>query len=166
MSDLQNTTKSLRQFLSCRAELVTYAARLLGDRARGEDIVQEAYIRFSRLDKHPNKPLGYLKRIVRNLSIDVLRRSKTAMAVPVVDDTLGDERPDPERQLVHRQDLQAAVLALQNMPPNIRQALNLYRFEGLTLQQVATHMSVSVSTAHALVQRGLVLCRQAIKDTE
>ena len=38
---------TLALYMAHRRELVNYASGIVGDRARAEDVVQEAYLRFS-----------------------------------------------------------------------------------------------------------------------
>lgn len=59
-----------------RAELVDYAASIVGCRSRAEDVVPEAYLRFDDAAERGRltQPTGYLFRIVRNLATDLLRR--------------------------------------------------------------------------------------------
>ncbi len=65
-------------FLAHRGELVSYAAAIVGDRTRAEDVVQEAYLRFdaAALGRPLDEPLGYLYRIVRNIALDGRRQRR------------------------------------------------------------------------------------------
>ena len=68
----------LELYLSHRTALVDYSAPIVGCRAQAEEVVQEAWLRFcGQADSaaQPSNPVGYLYRIVRNLSFDLLRRS-------------------------------------------------------------------------------------------
>src|SRR5687768_2183785 len=79
---------NLELFLRHRGALVEYATPLVGDRARAEDIVQDAYLRFAPREteagdgiKAITQPLGYLYRVVRNLALDLGRRRKSEQAI-------------------------------------------------------------------------------------
>ena len=64
-------------YLTHRASLVDYATPIVGDRARAEEVVQEAFIRFApgpRSGGSVEQPIAYLYRIVRNLALDWARR--------------------------------------------------------------------------------------------
>ena len=63
-------------FLAHRSALIDYAQPIVGCRARAEDVVQEAYLRFAAAtdrerpaDDRILQPVGYLYRIVRNLAV-------------------------------------------------------------------------------------------------
>lgn len=82
----------LQLYLSHRAALLDYAAPIVGCRARAEDVVQEAWLRFSRQDDSADirHPASYLYRIVRNLALDQTRRNATEKAQPGGDELLAD----------------------------------------------------------------------------
>src|SRR3546814_1293981 len=69
-------SRKLNLYLRHRAELIDYATPIVGDRALAEDVVQDAWLRFSEAGSHDAKtrlirqPVGYLYRIVRNLALD------------------------------------------------------------------------------------------------
>ena len=66
-------------FMGHRPALISYSARILGSRDTAEDIVQEAYLRFG-LGTLPTQTarqgLAYFYRIVRNLSLDTVKRRR------------------------------------------------------------------------------------------
>jgi hypothetical protein len=66
---MSDSSAHLHMFLTIRRELVSYAAKNTGDRIQAEDIVQEAWIRFSspKAETRPvvEQPVAYLYRIVR-----------------------------------------------------------------------------------------------------
>ena len=64
-------------FVDNRAQLRRAALKILGDPARAEDVVQDAYLKVSKTEDALNvkQPLAYLYQIVRNLAIDRHRRT-------------------------------------------------------------------------------------------
>ena len=153
-------------FMAHRRELVSYAAGIVGDRASGEDVVQEAYLRFADVSRSRpvEEPAGYLYRIVRNLALDG-RRRLTREAVYVAADTeslvdrMPADRPSPEAVAVAKDEVRVMLAALAELPDRTRIALEMHRFRGAKLQDIARHLGVSVGTAHALVIDGLEHCR-------
>lgn len=151
----------LHLYSTHRAALVEYALPIVGDRARAEDVVQEAFMRFSprdALDADVQRPLGYLYRIVRNLAVDFTRRRSTEARV------LADDRSwwlspatirTPEQDFSHEQHLQEIDRMLADTSPLVQKAVNLHRIHGLTLLQIAEALGVSTSSAHRLVREGL-----------
>lgn len=146
-----------------RAALIEYALPIVGDRGRAEDVVQEAFMRFSpqeAIDADVQRPLGYLYRIVRNLALDLTRRRAAEERV------LGDDRSwwviptavrTPEQELSHDEHLREIDRMLVDASPVVQRAVNLHRIHGFTLQQIAQALGISVSSAHRSVQEGLSL---------
>ena len=143
-----------------RRALVNYASGIVGDRAHAEDVVQEAYIRFSAAGRDGHKgepiahPVSYLYRIVRNLAVDWARRSSLEPPAPDAHEiaTTPNETPSVEETLLFRDELRVVAEALAELPERTRLAFNMYRLEGYTLQQVADRLGVSVVRAHQLVK--------------
>ena len=77
-------------YLENRPVLLNYAFRILGSREAAEDVVQEAYIRFSAQDRatEASHPKAYLFRIVRNLALNSSKRRRYES------DQLRHETPD------------------------------------------------------------------------
>lgn len=153
----------LRLFLAHRAALVDYAVPIVGCRAHAEDVVQEAYIRFSAVAKSPRgeaiiHPTGYLYRIVRNLALDWARRLIVETALPETDqlNALSAEVPTAEQALLYRDELRVLAEALAELPERTRVAFNMHRLEGRTLQEVAEVLGVSVVRAHQLVKQAVL----------
>jgi RNA polymerase sigma-70 factor (ECF subfamily) len=159
---------NLGLFMAHRGALVDYASRLAGSRASGEDVVQEAWLRFEGAAKRRflAEPLGYLYRIVRNIAVDG-RRHGTSEARYLVEG--GDEaaihaedRPSPETEVLHRQQLTIVRAALAELPQRTRIALEMHRLEGRKLREIAAHLGISVALAHALVADGVAHCRRRL----
>lgn len=165
-SAIMNT---LDLFQRHRAELIDYAAAIVGCRARAEDVVQEAYLRFNGVTErgHLSQPAGYLFRIVRNLAIDLVRQ--LALENRHVHDTVAPERAGtdpvtPETTLLHRAELQIVRDALAELPERTRLALEMYRFGGGTFKDIAQRLGISTTLAHALVHEGLAHCQQCLRE--
>jgi RNA polymerase sigma-70 factor (ECF subfamily) len=159
-------------YLSHRGELVVYAGRLLGDSGRAEEVVQEAYIRFAAsAESRPiDEPLAYLYRTVRNLCLDIQRglgreRRRNQLLAEALSELEGlrASADTPETQAASRQELQRLAEAMAALPDRMRRALELHRFAGLTVKQVAAELQVSTGTAHGLIVEALDRCRERLE---
>ena len=146
-----------------RAALVDYVAPIVGGRSQAEDVVQEAYIRFSASDtadrsgKAISNPVGYLYRIVRNLAIDWVRRSGADWRPAVEGELERVVSPvwSAEEELIHRDELRILTEALMELPERTRIAFNMHRIEGRPLREVADRLGISVVRAHQLVRQAV-----------
>ncbi|MFA7891485.1 sigma-70 family RNA polymerase sigma factor [Pseudomonas putida] len=162
------TDDKLQLYLAHRAALLDYALPIVGCRARAEDVVQEAWLRFSRQDHSTEicHPTSYLYRIVRNLALDQTRRTATEKAQPGGDEILADlpsGTASPEKTVTQQDELAAISRALEVLPERTRLAFEMHRLGGFTLQQVAAHLNVSVSLVHQLVHDALRHCIEQLE---
>ena len=145
-----------------RPALVRYATRLLGSREAAEDIVQDAFIRFSpsrTTGAAAGQTIAYLYRIVRNLCLDLIKRRRIEMreqdgeppfwSMPRAVET-------PEETVLVSDEVRAITEVLDRFPLDVRVAVEMHRFGGYTLEEVATHLGISVATAHRYVRAALV----------
>lgn len=153
-----------------RVELVHYANRIVGDVGRAEDVVQEAYLRFNTAsqDQSIEKPIGYLYRIVRNLALDGLRRRRFEYRHFVEGREEGaaqipSDAPTPEMTAVSREELRLVLDALEKMPERMRIAIEMHRFGGAKLREIAVVLDVSITVAHELVAEGVRRCRISLR---
>lgn len=166
---MSDTESNLSLYLAHRRELVDYATAIVGDRARAEDLVQEAFLRFrsSIGGRQLDEPVGYLKRITRNLAIDALRSSAAERRRIDGDasfDSVIEDRPSQEEVLGHRDDLRVVMAAMAELPERTRVALSMHRLDGMKLKDVAEHLGVSVALVHQLVYDGLAHCRKRLRE--
>ncbi|MBK5004641.1 sigma-70 family RNA polymerase sigma factor [Pseudomonas sp. S32] len=159
----------LQLYLAHRAALLDYASPIVGCRARAEDVVQEAWLRFSRQDADTkiSHPASYLYRIVRNLSLDHTRRMATEKVQPGGEEMLTDlpsSCASPEQAVTQQDELAVISRALEALPERTRVAFEMHRLGGFTLQQVATHLGVSVSLVHQLVHDALRQCMAQLEE--
>ncbi|MBJ9974439.1 sigma-70 family RNA polymerase sigma factor [Pseudomonas sp. S75] len=165
------TDDKLQLYLAHRAALLDYASPIVGCRARAEDVVQEAWLRFSRHDDSTEicHPASYLYRIVRNLALDHTRRMATEKAQPGGDELLAElpsSTASPETTVTQQNELAAIGRALETLPARTRLAFEMHRLGGFTLQQVAAHLNVSVSLVHQLVHDALRHCMAHLEDEQ
>jgi RNA polymerase sigma-70 factor (ECF subfamily) len=115
-----------------------------------------------------DEPLSYLYRIVRNLALDG-RRSQAreerylVRGADLLADGVPEDRPSPEAEAVGRGELRAVRAALLELPERTRIALEMHRFGGATLKDIADFLDISVGLAHALVRDGLEHCRARLR---
>lgn len=160
----------LRIFLSQRPGLIHYAASRVGDRAEAEDLVQEAWLRFSAIarEKGLAEPVGYLHRILRNLILDRHRRKGVEQRLFETEPegvmlALPDEEPSAWADLAAREELAIVRAAIAAMPERMRLAFEMHRFEGIKLVEIAARLSISKSLAQTLVVDGVEQCKKALR---
>lgn len=150
-------------FLAHRAKLIDYATPILGSREAAEDIVHDAFIRYMPAKARitcSEQTLGYLYRTVRNLAFDVLKRKKIekreAEGSPPFWIVSRAEQT-PEQTVLLCDQIKTVTRVLQTLPIETRIAVEMSRFGGFTLEEIANHLAISVATAHRHIRSAMVL---------
>lgn len=157
-------------YLSNRHLLVAYAARLLGSREAAEDVVQEAYIRFSQGLAQGGatvNPRAYLFRVVRNLAFNIRKRrlyEQRQLRQEVPDWGLPASLLSPEDSLHLRDSAKRLAQLVSNLPQNQRIALEMHRFRGRTMAEIALPLGLSERTAYRLVQTALATVSMGLRE--
>jgi RNA polymerase sigma-70 factor (ECF subfamily) len=155
-------------FLENRVALVRYATTIVGEVGQAEDVVQDAWTRFtaSAREQAIHEPKRFLYRIVRNLALDCRRRRALETRL-FVDDAgeamlhLAGDEPSAHAQVEAADELAHVLDAVASLPDRTRTAFLLQRVEGLTLVEVAARLELSKSLVHELVVSALEHCRKA-----
>ena len=120
--------------------------------ATAEDILQDVFVKIQpQLDglKEPDKLQSWIYLITRNAITDHYRTRKETVEVP---ETLAVE---PETDDGEVEELKAAFRRMIfNLSEPYREALVLTEYEGLTQQQLADRLGISLSGAKSRVERG------------
>ncbi len=160
----------LALYIRHRGALIDYANGIVRSRSQAEDLVQEAWLRFEKAgDGEPlDHPLAYLYRIVRNLALDFQRqmtRERKVMSEADFDaaaSTLADDAPCPERTAVCKDELELVLEAMAELPERTRIALEMHRFDGCKLKEIAAVLGISIPLAHVLVAEGVQHCKRRL----
>lgn len=155
---------ALAVYIEHRDDLLNFASRILRDRASAEDVVQEAWLRFSERVAQTNEiaqPINYLYAIVRNLALDWLNRSSRNASQDVSETILGNvpsEAPSPERVLYYRDELRTLEALVSELPERTQIAFRMYRVERRPLKDVAERLGVSIPRVHKMVRDAILHC--------
>ena len=131
-------------------------------RQRAYDILHDALVRFalSPCEGRHDKPHAYLRTIAQNLTMDEFRLSSRYVSLVTSEDAERHEQSlylnaiehSPEQLLQLKQRLQALQKVIDRLPPKCKETFWLFRIDGLSQQEIAQKMSISVN----MVQRHLL----------
>jgi RNA polymerase sigma-70 factor (ECF subfamily) len=134
--------------------------------ADAEDVVQEAFVRYWRQQRHlPGDPQALLITSIRRAAIDHARReTRRAVREEKADGGL-DEResflePQPGDDAERRREIESA---LQLLPPEQREVLVLKIWNELTFEQIAETLGIPPNTAASRYRYALGALRKALK---
>jgi RNA polymerase sigma-70 factor, ECF subfamily len=143
--------------------VLRFAWGLCGDRGRAEDIVSETFVRVLTRAPHveTRTALAYLLTIARNLYLNGLRRQRREVE-------LSDDLSAPEEDPAARRDAEArlglTLRALRLLPEGLRAALLLRVDHGLTYEEIAAALGISVGAAKVRVHRARLQLAVALES--
>ena len=156
------------------AYLLGLAARILGNPARGEEVLHEAYLNVWHAagSYRPGvaTPMTWLINIVRNKAIDALRSNATERATTVALPEEGAESlaGAADASLQPQQLLDDSIRRLKldacmgHLSAQQRQALALAYYQGLMHTEIAERLGAPLGTAKAWVRRGLARLKDCL----
>lgn len=146
--------QKLVEFTLERKRLLRLSYRMLGSIAEAEDVVQDAWLRWERVEEEVRTPTAYLTRIVTRLCLDRMKSARARREIYV-----GPWLPEP---LVEPADGQEAVaddvtvtlmLALERLSPLERAAFLLHDVFDVALTEVAVVLDREPAAVRQLASR-------------
>jgi RNA polymerase sigma-70 factor, ECF subfamily len=131
--------------------------------ADAEDVVQEAFVRYWRHQRHlPGEPQALLVTSVRRAALDLARREgRRAAREERADGGLAERNahfdPAPGEDGERREQIERA---LGDLPPEQREVLVLKIWNELTFEQIAEVLDLSPNTAASRYRYGLAALRK------
>lgn len=137
--------------------LIAFLRRRFGP-DEAEDLAQEAYVRLVGKDVQIRNPQAFLARVALNAARDQARR-RAARPTLISEDAvpLPASTADQDQALLLKQ----VVLSL---PPRLRETFVLSRFAGLSYEEIAARLGISVKTVEKRITQALALCGKALRD--
>jgi RNA polymerase sigma-70 factor (ECF subfamily) len=139
--------------------LFGYAARVLGDAAEAEDVVQDAMMKLWKIApvwrQGEAKVSTWAYRVTVNMCTDRLPRRKTRGQVDL--DAIAEPAADLKsvvEQMTETDRATALQDALDTLPDRQRQAVVLRHIDGLSNPEIAGIMDIGVEAVESLTSRG------------
>ena len=159
----------LNQIFRHRAALYRYLRKFTSGAEDIEDLVQETYVRVYALSytQPVDSPRALLFRIAHNMAVERARRQKSQAT-----DSMGDlERltvyssdAPADEQIDGRRRFESFCAAVDRLPPLCRRVFVLRKVYRLSHDEIAEVLGVSHSTIEKHVAKGLIRCRDYLRD--
>ena len=159
----------LNQIFRHRAALHRYLQRFTSGAEDVEDLVQETYVRMYALRDYRNieSPRALLFRIAHNMAVERARRQSTQATDSVADlellNVYSTEAPADE-QIDARRRFESFCAAVDRLPPLCRRVFVLRKVYRLSHDEIAEVLGVSHSTIEKHVAKGLLRCRDYMRE--
>ncbi|MBH0780850.1 sigma-70 family RNA polymerase sigma factor [Nocardia bovistercoris] len=144
-----------------RVALVKLAQRIVGDAAEAEDVVQESWLRWHRVDTSTlDNPRAYLHRLVTHQAIDQLRRVRSRPETVALPEDLAG--PDSDGALAEAVSA-GMLLLLETLDPVERTVFLLHEVFGYSHAEIAPVVARTERAVRQLAYRarGRVRSRQS-----
>jgi RNA polymerase sigma factor (sigma-70 family) len=134
-----------------------------------QDLSQEVYLRFSRIDKteNINDLKAYLFRIAQNIVIDYWRKQQRLAEVDLPDTVLEQQislSPGPDRILSSQRQYAQLQQVINKMPPQCQSAFLFHKVNGMSYSQVAENLNISHKTVEKHISKALKICRKELES--
>lgn len=147
------------------------AYRMCGRRPMAEDVVQEAFVSLwrsgARYDRRRGSVRNWVLGVVHNRAIDAFRRGLVRESRNVSDEGIADRLPAAEQtdvEVARREEARDVRLALDELPPEQRQVIELAYFGGFSHVQIAEMLDLPAGTVKGRMRLGLTKMRIALGD--
>ena len=143
--------------------LLQYATRIIGDRERARDVVQETFVQLQRAPRRQvdPAPAKWLFTVCRTRALNVCRKERRMMYLE--DDVLERRHaPDagPVEQLEQKEAGGFLLRIIGTLPPRQQEVLQLKFQNDLSYQEISDITHLSVSNVGVLIHNALKTLRE------
>jgi RNA polymerase sigma-70 factor, ECF subfamily len=144
------------------------ATRITGDRTLASDVVQEAFLGIwrnaARYQSGRASARTWILSITHHRAVDAVRRRRPSAPLPEIEVAVPAALtlPDIWDAVGERLDADDIRRALDSLPANQREAIELAYFGGLTQQEIATQTATPLGTVKSRVRLGLLQMRRVL----
>jgi len=156
-----------------RTELITHANRIVKDKAKAEEITQEALVKFMLAApelESDNHALSYLHRTIENLCIDLFRAENRRPNLIALDDASAEIEStwqvsgDYSQAISAAEDAAIIRQALSLLSPAERAALVMWEVEGRSTAEIAKELGIKESAVRHTVSRARASLRKVLSE--
>jgi len=147
------------------------AYRMCGRRAMAEDVVQEAFMSLwrsgARYDRRRGSVRNWVLGVVHNRAIDAFRRGLVRDSRNISDEGIADRLEAGEQtdvEVARRDEARTVRVALDELPAEQRQVIELAYFGGFTHVQIAQMLELPPGTVKGRMRLGMTKMRMALGD--
>lgn len=154
------------------AKLFAVTVRITRRRDWAEEVLQESFVKIwhhaGNYDASKSAPMTWMTAIVRNRSLDWLRRPRAVQSTDEVEALLAntpDDRPGPDELAAMAAEAGQLHRCLEQLGTDQRQSIMLAFFHGLSHGELAQAMGKPLGTVKTWVRRGMDKLKKCIEES-
>jgi len=138
------------------------AFNIIRDKSISEDIVQNVFLKLYKSEEEVviEYPQTYLKRITINASIDHFRQISKRQNVDL--DSITELQVETEEENDQSELIQRVKASINDLPTKCRLVFILKRKEGLTNQEIAEELDISIKTVEGQMTKAFKMLREKL----
>ena len=168
---LGDRTAFAQLYEATRAQLFAVSLRIVREQGLAEEVLQDSFVNIWSHARNyasaKSAPTTWMTAIVRNRSLDVVRRSREE---PDIDDALAanlvDESARPADDVERRAEAHMLAECMKELEPEQRQSIALAFHHGLSHSELAGHLRRPLGTVKTHIRRGLLRLRDCLMRLE
>jgi RNA polymerase sigma-70 factor (ECF subfamily) len=153
-----------------RAEIFAYIQNKIGNPATADDLTQETFVKVSRALAKGTMPehfRGWLYRIARNTTIDYVTQAQRFVPLEdsiIVREASKSESSDSGDAEFRKQLFSYTLKVIETLPAEDREALTLTEVDGLSREELAEELGISLTAAKSRVHRARAKLRKTVEE--
>jgi len=138
--------------------------RYARDEAEAEDNLQDGFVKvFANLNafRHDGSLEGWIRRIMVNVSLEKIRKQHLLFSV---EDVSKYDSVNFSDDVIAKISADELIKIIQELPPRYRLVFNLYVIEGLSHQEIAQEMSITIGTSKSNLARARDILKKKVLE--
>ena len=152
--------------------IYSVAAKILQNPKEAEDVLQEVCVQIwenaNSFNRALGKPFSWVMTLTRNKAIDRFRalQRRYQWTEKAKEDPLSDFSPQPDArtEIFSREKLAFIRSAVESLPLEQRQAIEMAFFGGMTQNEIADALQQPLGTIKARIRRGMLKLRDSLQQ--
>lgn len=143
--------------------------RYASNSSEAQDLVHDGFVKaFNKLKdfKNAGSLEGWVRRIMVNNSIDVIRRRKELIieeSEQILLNTPSDDLEEKEQEALLRTKAEDVIKLIQNLSPGYRTVFNMYVIEEYSHKEIAEELGISIGTSKSNLSKAKIKIRELLE---
>jgi RNA polymerase sigma factor (sigma-70 family) len=164
----QHRKQWLDEFVtSVGGDLLRFLRSRLGHGDHAQDLAQEVYLRVLRMDDLSliRNPRSFVIHLAAHAAYEwrMLARNRMQHSEELLQELTADDA-DPAEAIERNERIARLARVLETLSPKCRAVVLMHRRDGMTYEEIAAHMNLSVGMVKKYLARGLAVCHRQMSS--